>query len=97
MSARHLDADTAALQQAATDFAASAGRVDQPGTAADPGPAWQPSSAAVTALSDGTEHVTAECVKRLLDYAEKLAAAATAYTQTDWAAADPIAATIPVD
>jgi uncharacterized protein YukE len=97
VSARQVQVDAGALQSAATSFAATAGQLDGPATTTDSGPAWQPSSTAVADVTDGTDHVTAQCIKRLTDYADKLMSAAESYTDTDTSAAGRLATTVQPD
>jgi hypothetical protein len=97
VSARQVQVDGDALRSAATRFVAAAGRLDGPAGPVETGPSWQPSSAAVLDVTAATGHVAAECVQRLVDYADKLAAAATAYTATDASSTARVAATVQSD
>ncbi len=95
MSARQVRVDADAVRRASTEFVAAARRLSEPKAAADTGPGWQPSTAAVTAVTAGIDHVTDGCAKRLVDYADQLRAAATTYAVTDQAVAAALRPAVP--
>lgn len=78
-----LRVDTAALNSAARELAASSDELDHSLTHEWQTPADQPSAKATVALTAATNHVMSECSANLLSFADNIAQAARFYDATD--------------
>ncbi|OBB22228.1 hypothetical protein A5792_06905 [Mycolicibacterium peregrinum] len=94
MTGPKLEVDTAELTALAGQFYDLGKQLQGAVTAMEPGPDFQPSSAAVTELAASADHVTKVAGFRLSGYGGSLTRAANAYDSTDTSTADKVAGTM---
>lgn len=94
MTGPQLDVDTAELTALAGQFNELGKQLQDAVTPMEPGPDFQPSSAAVTELAASADNVTRVAGFRLSGSGESLTRAAKAYDSTDTSTADKVAGTM---
>ncbi len=92
--APRLEVDTAQLKAVGNKFTAQGGELQAAVSPMEPGPEFQPSSAAVTETAISANHVTRVAGFRLNGYGVNLNRAAAAYEETDTAMAGKLAVTM---
>lgn len=94
MTGPQLEVDTAELTALAGQFNDLGKQLQDAVTPMEPGPDFQPSSAAVTELAASADHVTRVAGFRLSGYGIHLSRAAKAYDTTDGASAQNVDGTM---
>ena len=92
-----LRVDTAALKTLAGTFGRLADELHAGVSTLEPGPPFQPTSAAVTTVAASVDEVTRTAAVQLATFGSKLDRAATAYTETDSIAAGKLGRTVQVN
>ncbi|MFL0290871.1 type VII secretion target [Mycobacterium sp. SMC-18] len=95
MALSNLKVDPARLRSLAGEFSEIAVGLKAAPSPAGSGPSWQPSAAAVSAVSAGIDHLDGECATALTEFGANLTKAATAYEAADAAGGAGISRAMP--